>query len=112
MKRTKHVLLTMSVIAAGAWQPNRFVNFGNAQAGAGEAVLGVTPYLADQGDVAAVDVIGVTIVEAGGAFAVGAKLASSAQGLAVTASSGQEVAGEAMDAALAMGDLVRVILRR
>ena len=68
---TKHITLVMSVIAAGAWAENRFVNFANAQANEGEPVLGVSPYAADTGGVAAVEVQGIGTVEAGGAIAVG-----------------------------------------
>lgn len=108
---TKHITLVMSVIAAGAWAENRFVNFANTQAGEGEAILGVSPYAADTGDVAAVEVQGISTVEAGGKIAVGGKVTSGAQGLAVTATDGQEIAGTALDAATQVGDLIRVLLK-
>lgn len=108
---TKHITLVMSVIAAGAWAENRFVNFANTQAGEGEAILGVSPYAADTGDVAAVEVQGITIVEAGGIVAVGDKVTPDAQGLAITPAPGQEAAGTALDAATQVGDLIRVLLK-
>lgn len=111
MAKTKQVLLATTVMAASAWQPNRFVNFAGAQAAAGEATLGVSTYEADQGDYAAVDVLGIATVEAGDAIAQGAKVAAGDQGLAVTQASTAAVAGYALDAAAAVGDIIRVLLR-
>lgn len=111
MGKTKQGLLATTVIAATAWQPNRFVNFAAAQAAAGEATLGVSVYEADQGDSAAVDVVGIVTVEAGGAIAQGAKVAAGDQGLAVTQASTAAVAGYALDTAAAAGDIIRVLLR-
>ena len=108
---TKHIVLVMSVIAAGSWAANRFVNFANVQANEGEPVLGVSSYTAEAGDIAAVEVQGISIVESGGVIAVGDKLTSASQGLAVTATKGQEVAGTALDAATQVGELIRVLLK-
>ena len=111
MAKTKQVLLATTVIAAGAWQPNRFVNFAGTQAAAGEASLGVSTYEADQGDAAAVDVLGIATVEAGGAIAQGAQVSAGDQGLAVTQASTAVVCGHALDAAAAAGDIIRILLR-
>ena len=72
MAKTKQVLLTTTVKTTGAWQPNRLVSFAGKQAENGEAVLGVSVYEADTGDLAAVDVSGIALVEAGAAIAAGA----------------------------------------
>ena len=111
MKLSKHITLVISVVATGALLAQRFVNFAGAQAGVGEAVLGVSPYIADVGDTAAVEVSGVTIVEVAGAIAVGDKVTSTAQGLATKAGEGDEVAGTAMTEASQLGETIRVLLK-
>ncbi|QEY24936.1 DUF2190 family protein [Neisseria animalis] len=109
MAQTKQVVLTTTVKAASPIVANRFVNFENKQAKAGEAVLGVSPYDCDEGDTAAVDVIGIALVEAGGAVAAGVEVGADAQGCAVTGAA--KVAGTALTAAEAAGDIIRVLLK-
>lgn len=109
-KPSKQVVLTTTVKATGKVVANRFVTFAGKQALANEAVFGVSPYDADEGDTLAVDVLGIAVVEAGGAVAVGAKVDADAQGCAVTHASG-EVAGTALTAAAEAGDLIRVFLK-
>lgn len=111
MAKTKQIVLTTSVIAMGAWQPNRFVNFEGAQADSGQQVLGVSAYESDTGNVSAVDVLGIALVEAGGIIAKGVSVASGAQGLAVAANAETPAAGVTMDAADAVGDIIRVVLK-
>lgn len=110
MAQTKQVVLTTTVKAAGKIVANRFVTFSAKQAKANEAVLGVAPYDTDEGDVAAVDVLGIALVEAGGEIAAGAEVDADAQGCAVTHASGK-VAGTALTAAAAAGDVIRVLLK-
>lgn len=109
MAQTKQVVLTTTMKATGAIVAKRFVNFAGAQAKAGEAVMGVSPYDVAADDLAAVEVIGIAIVEAGGAVAVGATVAADAQGCAVAGTA--KVAGTALSAAAAAGDQIRVLLK-
>ncbi|WP_066569580.1 capsid cement protein [Snodgrassella sp. CFCC 13594] len=110
MAQTKQVVLTTTVLAATAWQPSRFVNYAGAQASAGDAVLGVSAYAADQGDMAAVDVVGIAIVEAAGAIASGDSVAADAQGLAIKLGGSGIAAGRALDAASSAGETIRILL--
>lgn len=110
MAQTKQVVLTTSIHATTAWQANRFINYGGQQAAAGEAVLGVSADEADQGDIAAVDVLGIAVVETAGAVAQGDVLAADAQGLAVKQTGNAVAAGHALDAATAAGDTIRIVL--
>lgn len=111
MAKTKQILLATSVMATGAWQPNRFVNFDGAQAETGQAVLGVSIYESDAGDVSAVEVLGIALVEAGEVIDKGVNVATGAQGLAMAATAEMPAAGVSMDAAEAVGDIIRVLLK-
>lgn len=80
-------LLTLTVERTGADQIfRRMVTRAGARAGVGDAVLGVCPVgsTAD-GDVVPVDVLGQTLVEAGGALDAGALFTPDADGRAVAA---------------------------
>ena len=109
MAQTKQVVLVTTITATGAIVKNRFVNFKGAQAKAGEAVLGVAPYDVETGDTAAVDVVGIAVVESGGAVAIGAEVGADAQGCAVSGS--LRKVGTALTAATAAGETVRVLLK-
>ena len=111
MAKTKQVLLTTTVKTTGAWQPNRLVSFAGKQAENGEAVLGVSIYEADVGDIAGVDVAGIALVEAGAVIAAGAAVAAGTQGLAIAQTGTTKAAGTAIDAATAAGDVIRVLLK-
>ena len=109
MAQTKQVVLTTTIKATGAIVENRFVTFAAAQAKAGEAVLGVAPYNAALGDVTPVEVVGIALVEAGGAVTAGTPVGADAQGCAVAGAA--KIAGTAMSDAAAAGDIIRVILK-
>ena len=110
MAKTKQILLTTTVKTTGAWQPNRLVSFAGKQAENGEAVFGVSIYEADTGDLAAVGVIGIALVEAGAAITAGAAIAAGTQGLAIAQTGTAKIAGTALDAATAAGEIIRVKL--
>ena len=109
MAQTKQVVLTTTATAAAPIIANRFVGYAGAQAKAGEAVLGVAVYDADTGDSFAVDVVGIAVVEAGGAVAAGVEVGADAQGCAVTGAA--KAAGTALTAASAAGEPIRVLLK-
>ncbi len=110
MAQTKQVLLTITVETSGAWQANRFINFANAQASKGDAVYGVSSYEADQGDLAALDVIGIAVVEAGEAIAKGDLIATGDQGLAIKVAQGDISVGRALNNVTGVGEQLRVLL--
>ena len=109
MAQTKQVVLVTTITATDAIVKNRFVNFKGAQAKADDAVLGVAPYDVETGDTAAVDVVGIAVVESGGAVAIGAEVGPDAQGCAV--SGALRKVGTALTAATAAGETVRVLLK-
>lgn len=56
-----------------------------------------------------VECVGIVLVEAGGAITVGTKVASDAQGCAVTGD--ENAAGYALTAAVGAGELIAVLLK-
>ncbi|MEL7168258.1 MAG: capsid cement protein [Bacteroidota bacterium] len=102
-------ILTLSILAASAIVQRRFVAPDGTQAGAAANTLGVASYDVATGDMAAVHVLGTTVVEAGGAVAAGAAIETDASGKAVTNAAGP-VVGRALTAAAADGDLIEVLL--
>lgn len=109
MTPTKQIVLATTTQATAPIIANRFIGFDGKQAKAGTAVFGVTPYNADEGDSVVVEVIGIAVVEAGGAITVGAQVTSDAQGCAVTGAS--HVVGTAVTAATGAGDYIAVLLK-
>lgn len=105
-------LLTLTVTAIGAVAACRFVGFDGAQVdAAGVKAMGVSTFPAINGDDLSLDVIGTTVVEAGGAVAVGDDLSADAEGRAVTAEEGVVLA-QALDSSLAAGEFIEVLLVR
>ncbi len=108
MAKTKQVVLATTIRAEGAIVANRFVNYAGKQAKAGEAVLGVAPYDTAAGDIAAVDALGIVLVESGGALAAGDAVAADAQGCAVKQAGSAPTAGYVLDDAAAANETVRI----
>jgi hypothetical protein len=105
--------LILTVVAAGAIGGHRFVNFADAQADKGDAALGVTQFGASAaGKACEVVTLGTAVVEAGGAFDKGARLASDADGKAAApvAASGDIINAIALEESTGDGDLVEVLL--
>lgn len=134
-------LFNLSIVAAPALVAAcRFVDFSGAQATVqGQKVAGVSNRGAAQGQSYDATVIGTAIIEAGAAFPVGQALISDAVGRAIANSGAlnikagavamtsvgangaadlggsdlpEYVAAEALQAAVNVGDLVEVLLRR
>lgn len=78
-------ILTLALAAVAAITANRFVTPAGAQAGAAGDALGVARSGAASGENVPVDVLGTTIVEAGGTIAAGQYIQSDSQGRAVAA---------------------------
>ena len=109
MTPTKKVLLVTTTQAAAPILANRFIGLDGKQAKAATPVLGVSPRDADKGDTMGVECVGIVLVEAGGAVAAGAKVASDANGCAVAGET--QAAGYAVTAATAAGDVIAVLLK-
>lgn len=111
MARQNLAILTLTVTAAGAIEPHRFVTHTGAQAGAGANTLGVARTRADEGQDLAVDVLGTAIVEAGAAIAEGDALEADTQGRAVPQDTGPTAARALIgQSASAAGEFVEVAL--
>lgn len=102
-------LLAVSVTAATALLPERFVTAAGTYATAGGHADGATAIPAVKGALVAVDVLGTTVVTAGGAIAQHAYVQVGSDGKAVTRTTGVAV-GRALQAASADGDRIEVLL--
>ncbi|MFW2438065.1 MAG: DUF2190 family protein [Arenicellales bacterium] len=109
MSEQSFALFTETLLASGAVITNRFVGYDGAQVGAAANTLGVSKTDAADTEPYPVDVIGTTIVEAGAAIALGAKLETDASGRAITQAAGP-VVGRALQAASAAGEKIEVLL--
>jgi hypothetical protein len=108
----KSPVYIMSVVATAAIIGQRFIGLlTGAPCAAGAKPQGVANFPAAIGEAVGVDVLGTSIVEAGGAFAAGTALKSDAQGRAIAQGGTGEIAGYAVEAAAAAGQRVEILLR-
>lgn len=105
-------ILTLTVVAGGAVAAERFVTQSGSYPVAGAAAIGVTRTSAAQaGDLLPVDVLGTSIVEAGGAITLDAALMADAQGRAVPLTVGSKSpVARALGTAAGAGDRIEVLL--
>jgi hypothetical protein len=82
---TRKDLLADSILAASAITKNRFVGFDGAHCAAGKKALGVAKDDFEAGEMAAVEVYGIQVLETGGIFAAGDPITSDSTGRAVKA---------------------------
>lgn len=100
--------LTSSARCTVAVPARRFISPIGGLPTAGGQTLGVTVANFDIGDYASAEALGVLIVEAGMAVAVGARVETDATGRAVTKAAGQDQ-GLAITAATAAGEMIRIL---
>ena len=105
---TQHLVLTTPVIATADITSRRFVGFDGNFPAAGARPLGVAEIPADADSPVAVNVLGIMLVEAGAAITAGAEVQTDANGCAIALASGT-IAGVALDAAAAAGELIRIV---
>ena len=105
--KSQKVNLVESVVAAVDLTRRRFVGFDGNVCAAGVKSLGTLAATTAAGEQAPVDSLGVILVEAAGAIALGAQVQSDADGRAVTLAGGVPN-GWAMDAATAAGEIIRI----
>lgn len=108
---------TYTLLASGALAIYRFLSLSSGKAalsGAGANMVGVSAQEALVADepMAVAELSGVMKVEAGAVVAQDADVASDATGRAVTAVATDTVAGSALDAAGAAGEIIRVVLTK
>lgn len=109
MSKQNIALLTLSFQASAALTADRFVSVTAGVPAAGANTIGVTRSDTAAGKMAPVDVIGTAIVEASAAIAGGAEIETTADGRAVTKTTGKTVA-RALQAAAAAGDKFEILL--
>lgn len=102
-------LLTLTVAAAAAVATNRFVTALGAYPAAAAKGLGVARTGGGVGELLAIDVLGTSIAEAGGAFVKDDTLELDATGRVVKKTAGVGVA-RALEASTAAGAFVEVLL--
>lgn len=105
---TRNPALTATATTANGVEPRRFVGFDGEQTGANGLARGVSVAKAEAGADFALDVLGETVVEAGGAFSAGDLLHSDANAQAVTG--GTKAVARALEDATAVGQQVRIFL--
>lgn len=106
--KTQQPILTTSITAASDLAPNRFIGFDGDPCAAGAKAIGVAEMEAAAGEQATSNTLGIILVEAGGAIAAGAEVEADADARAVTIDTGVSN-GYAIDAAVAAGDIIRIV---
>lgn len=106
--KTQQVTLTTSVLALVALTQRRFVGFDGGVCAAGAKALGVCDASTDPGNMAPANLSGVILVEAGAAISAGGEVQSDASGKAIPKAAGVSN-GYAWDAAIAPGELIRIV---
>ncbi|MFJ5507732.1 DUF2190 family protein [Pectobacterium jejuense] len=109
MGTTQQVILTTTVLAAAALAQQRFVGADNTPCQAGAAALGVAEVDGAAGDAVPVNVLGIVVVEAGAAIERGKSVQSDESARAVLLTEAGVSNGIALDAALAEGDVIRIL---
>jgi hypothetical protein len=102
-------MLALTVIATATVLAERFVTGNGAHTAAGASSFGVSNTSANAGERFAADVLGTTVVVAGGAIAKDAAIEVGTAGKAITRNTGKIVA-KAIQAAAADGDRIEVLL--
>lgn len=103
-------ILTLTVAATAAVATNRFVTPMGAYPAAATKGLGVARTGAAVGELLAVDVLGTSVAEAGGAFAKDDALQLDATGRAIKQTGAGIPVARALEAASAAGAFVEVLL--
>lgn len=104
----KSIILTATMSVAGEVIAGRFVSAKRKHAIEGDAIFGIALHDAKPDEVLSVDVLGIGVVESGGAIEQGDKIGSDAQGCAVKSETGQFIALSATSGA---NEPVKVLLR-
>lgn len=108
-EKTYKPVLISSITAKTDIKKCRFIGFDGNYCTAGVKAYGVSDVETDKEEMLPVSVIGVLLIEAGGAVTVGAKVTSDAEGRAVAITDSEECNGYALDEATATGEFIRII---
>lgn len=102
-------LLIDSIKAQTYLPQQRFVGFDGNICKAGAKAYGICDVETESGQYAPATILGILLVEAGGAITAKSKITSDANGRAVAITSTEEVNGYSLDSATAEGDIIRII---
>jgi Uncharacterized conserved protein (DUF2190) len=102
-------LFGINITATANLLSNRFVSQSGGIPAAGANTLGVVKYPVNSGTLAVVNVLGTSLVEAGGAIAQYATIGTDSVGRAVTWTTGAKV-GLCLAATAASGDITEILL--
>ena len=102
-------LLIDSVKASTNLPKHRFVGFDGGICAAGAKAIGICDVETDAGQQAPIGVIGILLIESGGAITQGIAITSDALGRAIVASEAQKSNGYAQDSASAEGEIIRIV---
>lgn len=108
MEKTYKPLLAETIKAAVNLEKQRFIGFDGNYCTQTAKALGVSDVEIDEGQFAPVFTLGILLVKTAGAITKGSKVASDANGYAVTYSTG-EYNGFALDTAVSSGEVIRII---
>lgn len=106
----KYPVVTLTITAAATIAANRFMLATGALPTAGGPAVGVARHAGVSGDLLPVDVVGTTVVEAGGVIAIGGACKVAATGKVLAHDSTNTKVAVALTAAAADGDLIEVLL--
>lgn len=101
-------LLIDSIKATADIEQHRFIGFDGKHCTAGTKALGVSDVAIEKGQYAPVAIVGVLLVEAGGAIAIGDAVTSDENGKAIKVVDNASINGYAQDSGLE-GDEVRIV---
>lgn len=102
--------MTITTTLTGDVEAIRYVTVAGAQAGDGDAAIGVSRNAEVAGRAVALDVIAAVDMVAGAAIALGARVQSNADGLPITKAAGADN-GLALTAATIPGDIVKILIK-
>lgn len=102
-------LLIDSIQAQTDLPKQRFIGFDGDLCVAGAKAYGVCDVETEAGQYAPAAILGILLVEAGGAITAKSKVTSDSNGCAVAIIGTEEVNGYALDSASASGDIIRII---
>lgn len=102
-------LLIDSIKATANLPKQRFIGFDGNICAAGAKAYGICDVETDAGQFAPAAILGILLIEAGGAIPAQSKITSDANGRATTITSIEEVNGYSLDAATAAGDIIRIV---
>lgn len=105
---TQSIASTITMEATSDCPKLHFVGFDGALCRVGEKAVGVVDSSTDAGEALPVNTMGLLLIKAGGAINKGAQVQSDGMGRAITLAAGASN-GYAFDAAVAAGDIIRIM---